>query len=82
MGEMAFHSNEFARGDQLIGIGDGSSVEMDHGSGLKDIGFLCQIDSGIDAFHLLYEGILQQTVIEAIGFLLPIHSIHGGVAQL
>ena len=81
MGEMAFHWDKFARGNQFVGVNDGTSIDPNHSPGLKGIGFLCHIDLGIDAFHLLGQRVLQQTVIEAISFLLPIDGIHGGVAQ-
>ena len=59
MGKMTGHRDELARGDQFIGIGNRTSIDMDQGPGLKGIRFLVHIDLGIDAFHLLYEGILQ-----------------------
>lgn len=58
MGEVAGHCDELARGDQFIGVGNRTSIDTDQGPGLKGIRLLVHVNLGIDAFHLLYEGVL------------------------
>ena len=80
-GKVPVHVDQFTCGHQFVGIRYRAPIDLEEGSGMKGIGFLGNLYLGFDPEYLLYQGILQQPIIDPIRFFLPIQGIDRTVSQ-
>ena len=81
VGEVSVYRDQVPGGNQFIGVDYRTPINFKYRNRPKAVQTILLMDPGIDAQYLLYQGILQKSVIDPIRLLLAIKVIHGAIAQ-
>src|SRR5690606_20114263 len=71
MRKVPIHMNQVSARYKFVGIRYSSSIDLESGYRLESIGFTIYFDMRLNIDDLLYKGILQEPIIDALCLFLP-----------